>query len=177
MNAPPSTERSEAAPVAEILDHLEVQLASARRLLAIVLEQAVAIRRRAVPEVVRLAGVLQAEVHRRQLIELERTRLTRSAATLLGVNPDRVTLSMLAGVVDDESARRARERATELRALLARIQHEHDTNRALMRQELAFLDHLLRLAGGGGFYDAGGELVSAHSATPLARRPVFELEV
>ena len=45
--------------------------------------------------------------------------------------------------------RGARERSAELRGLLAEIAREHGINRALMRQELAFLDHLTRLIGGG----------------------------
>jgi hypothetical protein len=44
-------------------------------------------------------------------------------------------------------AARARQRSAELRGLLAEIAREHGTNRALMRQELAFLDHLVRLIG------------------------------
>jgi hypothetical protein len=42
---------------------------------------------------------------------------------------------------------RARQRSAELRGLLAEIAREHGINRALMRQELAFLDHLVRLIG------------------------------
>jgi hypothetical protein len=45
------------------------------------------------------------------------------------------------------TAQLARERSAELRGLLAEIQREHLVNRALMRQELAFLDHLVRLVG------------------------------
>jgi hypothetical protein len=41
----------------------------------------------------------------------------------------------------------ARERSAELRGLLAEIAREHGINRALMRQELAFLSHLTRLIG------------------------------
>jgi len=41
----------------------------------------------------------------------------------------------------------ARARSAELRGLLAEIAREHGVNRALMRQELAFLDHLTRLIG------------------------------
>ena len=45
-------------------------------------------------------------------------------------------------------AEAARERSAELRGLLAEIAREHGINRALMRQELAFLSHLMRLVGG-----------------------------
>ena len=38
-------------------------------------------------------------------------------------------------------------RSAELRGLLAEVQREHGVNRALMRQELAFLVHLTRQIG------------------------------
>jgi hypothetical protein len=44
-------------------------------------------------------------------------------------------------------AQGARERSAELRGLLAEVAREHAINRALMRQELAFLDHLTRMIG------------------------------
>ena len=40
---------------------------------------------------------------------------------------------------------RARELSAELRGLLAEIERVHDQNRILIRQELSFLDHLMRL--------------------------------
>ena len=50
---------------------------------------------------------------------------------------------------------------TSLRGLLAEIAREHGINRALMRQELSFLDHLVRLIGHepepGYSPDGGGE--------------------
>ena len=39
----------------------------------------------------------------------------------------------------------AHARSAELRGLLAELTREHACNQALMRQELSFLDHLLRL--------------------------------
>jgi flagellar biosynthesis/type III secretory pathway chaperone len=89
-----------------------------------------------------------------------------------------VTLALLERLMDADSAAGARARSAELRGLLEQVQREHYVNRALMTQELAFLDHLLRLAGQGGdtVYDATGE-------RPAARRPamathrVFDLEV
>ncbi|MEN3279641.1 MAG: hypothetical protein V7607_781, partial [Solirubrobacteraceae bacterium] len=41
----------------------------------------------------------------------------------------------------------ARARSAELRGLLAEIARVHGINRALMRQEMAFLDHLTRMIG------------------------------
>ena len=56
----------------------------------------------------------------------------------------------------------ARERSSELRGLLEETKREHHVNRALMSQELAFLDHLLRLAGerGDTVYDRAGERIA-----------------
>src|SRR6201996_2442373 len=160
----------------DVLEHLSTQLESARRMLAIVLEQAGAIRQRDVPQVVRLASSLQAEMHRREVIEAERLQLLERAGTHLGVSAGDVSLTMLANLMDDESAEFARNRTAELRGMLLEIQREHTTNRALMQQELAFLDHLLRLAGNAGGYDSGGEQAKVRRRRPLMHRPVFDLE-
>lgn len=157
----------------DVLSHLAAQLESARRMLAIVLEQATAIRQRAVPQVVKLATALQTEMHRREVIEAERLRLLERAGTHLHVSAGDVSLAMLANLMDEESAEIARGRTAELRGMLVEIQREHTTNRALMQQELAFLDHLLRLAGNAGGYDAGGE---KGRRKPLMHRPVFDFE-
>lgn len=157
----------------DVLSHLATQLESARRMLAIVLEQATAIRQRAVPQVVKLATSLQTEMHRREVIEAERLELLDRAGTHLHVSSGDVTIAMLANLMDDQSAELARNRSAELRGMLLEIQREHTTNRALMQQELAFLDHLLRLAGNAGGYDAGGE---QGRRKPLMHRPVFDLE-
>lgn len=160
----------------DVLAHLGTQLESARRMLAIVLEQATAIRQRAVPQVVRLASSLQTEMHRREVIEAERLALLERAGTHLGVSPSDVSIAMLSNLMDAESAEIARNRTAELRGMLLEIQREHTTNRALMQQELAFLDHLLRLAGNAGGYDSGGEQAKVRRRRPLMHRPVFDLE-
>ena len=161
---------------AEILTHLNTQLASARRMLAVVLEQATAIRQRAIPNIVRLAGALQAEMHRREVIEIERGELMQRAAVRLAASPADVTIAMLTTLMDEGSAQVARNRTIELREMLEDIRREHETNRALMQQELAFLDHLLRLAGGSGGYDSAGERVSNRKRDRMIRQPVFELD-
>lgn len=160
----------------DVLAHLDTQLESARRLLAIVLEQGVAIRGRDIQNVVRLAAALQCEMHRREVLEADRMRLLQRAGTRLAIGPGDVSLSLLAGLMDEYSAGVARGRSAELRGLLAEIQREHHVNRALMQQELAFLDHLLRLAGGAGGYDAGGDHAPASPRGGSARRRVFDLE-
>lgn len=157
----------------DVLAHLATQLDSAHRMLAVVLEQATAIRQRAVPQVVKLATALQTEMHRREVIEAERLQLLDRAGSQLRVSAGDVSIAMLADLMDEDSAEIARSRTAELRGLLLEIQREHTTNRALMQQELAFLDHLLRLAGNAGGYDSGGE---QGRRKPLMHRPVFDLE-
>jgi FlgN protein len=160
----------------DVLSHLGTQLESARRMLAIVLEQATAIRHRDVPKVVSLATSLQTEMHRREVVEAERLQLLERAGTHLGVSSGDVSIAMLANLMDDESAEVARNRTAELRGMLLEVQREHMTNRALMQQELAFLDHLLRLAGNAGGYDSGGDQTKVRRRRPLMHQPVFDLE-
>jgi hypothetical protein len=161
----------------DVLAHLDVQLESARRLLAIVLEQGAAIRARDIQTVVRLAGALQVEMHRREVVEAERLRLLQRAGGRLAIGPGDVSLSLLEGLMDEPSAEVARGRSAELRGMLAEIQREHTVNRALMQQELSFLDHLLRLAGGAGGYDAAGDHSTAHRrGGPMSRRRVLDFE-
>ena len=163
----------------EVLAHLDAQLVAARRLLAIVLEQAAAIRARDVHEVVAGTGLMQAELQRRDLVERERTRLLALAGVRLGVDPGAVTLELLCGLMDPASAGLARERSAELRGLLAEIRQEHHTNRALMQQELAFLDHLLRIAevDTTAGYAADGDHARPSGPRLAPRHRVLDLEV
>lgn len=162
----------------EVVAHLEAQLVAARRLLQVVLEQGVAIRNRDVRAVVQLTGVLQAELQRRQLLETERLALLQRAGTRLGVPGGSVTLALLETLMDPDSAQVAGARSAELRGLLEVVQREHHVNRALMSQELAFLDHLLKLAGVAGHesYDATGDRL-ATTASQVTGHRVFDLEV
>jgi hypothetical protein len=170
--------QSDAALTNEVLAHLAAQLAAARRLLQVVLEQGAAIRNRDVRGVVQLTGVLQAELQRRQLLETQRLHLLQRAGTRLGVPGGSVTLALLETLMDQESALQAGARSAELRGLLETVQREHHVNRALMGQELAFLDHLLKLAGVSGdeSYNAGGDRLATTAAHHTGRR-VFDLEV
>ena len=61
--------------------------------------------------------------------------------------PTEVTVERLCACVTPGAAHAVRQRSAELRGLLAEIAREHGINRALMRQELAFLSHLTRLIG------------------------------
>jgi FlgN protein len=162
----------------EVIAHLDAQLLSARRLLQVVLQQGAAIRERDVTAVVEFTGMLQAEMQRRALLEDERGRLLDRAGARLGVAGGTVTLSLLEQVLDPELAMAAAARSSELRGLLEEIQREHRINRAMMQQELAFLDHLLRLADGSADmgYDAGGERPTATPTLVATQRRVFDLE-
>jgi FlgN protein len=132
---------------AELLAHLDQQIASARRLLALVLEQGASIRARDVDAVLARLGDIQAEMGRRGTLEADRTGLLQRAGIALGVQASQVTVERLCHVITPEGGRAAVERSAELRGLLAEIAREHGINRALMRQELAFLAHLTRLIG------------------------------
>jgi hypothetical protein len=171
-------EPADALLAEDVLGHLDEQLVAARRLLQLVLDQGSAIRNREVPKVVALTGMLQAELQRRQLLEAERARLLERAGVRLGVTAGAVTLALLESLMAPEAAAAARALSSELRGLLEVVQREHYCNRALMTQELAFLDHLLRLAGIGGDagYDAAGDR-RAGSAPLITGHRVLDLEV
>ena len=169
---------ADAALTTEVIAHLEAQLVAARRLLQVVLEQGVAIRNRDVKGVVALTGVLQAELHHRRQLETERIALLERAGARIGVAGASVTMAMLEPLMEPEAALLAGARSAELRGLLEVVQREHHVNRALMSQELAFLDHLLKLSGiaGDESYNADGDRLATTAAQTTGHR-VFDLEV
>jgi hypothetical protein len=145
-----TTALTTAAPTAfgaDVLRHLEAQITSARRLLDAVLRQGAAIRNRDVDAVLARLGEMQAEMERRSTLERDRVRILTQAGGGLGVPPHTVTLDALAQLLGPHEAEAAKTRSAELRGLLAEVQREHVVNRALMRQELAFLSHLTRQLG------------------------------
>lgn len=178
MSTPAVYDQADTILTGEVIAHLDAQLVAARRLLGVVLEQGAAIRNRDVRSVVQLTGLLQAELHRRRLLENERMLLLARAGVRLGSNPASITVGMLETVMHPESAQLAAARSAELRGLLEEIRREHYVNRALMSQELAFLDHLLKLAGLGGdeSYNAGGDRLATTAADVTGHR-VLDLEV
>jgi hypothetical protein len=179
VSAPAAVLADDAMITGAVVAHLDAQLVSARRLLAIVLEQGAAIRARDVHAVVAHTGLMQAELQRRDLIERERARLLAQAGVRLGIDPGAVTLDLLCGLMDPAVAVVARARSAELRGLLAEVRQEHHTNRALMNQELAFLDHLLRIAelDGASGYAADGEHARMSGPRLAPRHRVLDLEV
>jgi hypothetical protein len=143
---------------AELLSHLDHQLRSAQRLLGLVLAQGEAIRARDSERVLAKLAEIQTEMGRRGRLEQERTRLLQSAGALLGLPAQQVTLERLCDLISAPGAAAARERSSEL-----------GINRALMRQELAFLSHLVRLVGDDneGGYQPGGAPAEPAAPAPL----------
>lgn len=174
-----TSEQFDSVLTGDVLAHLDAQLESARRLLSIVLDQGAAIRRRDVKEVVTQTGLLQVELQRRTLIERDRMRLLERAGLLLGVAPGAITIGMLDSVMDPPRAPQARSRSAELRGLLEEVQREHHVNRVLMSQELAFLDHLLRLADADRNlgYDSAGDHSRNTAPRLTSRHRMLDLEV
>jgi hypothetical protein len=157
---------------AELLVHLDSQINSARRLLGFVLEQGKAIRKRDVDAVLARLTDVQTEMGRRGALEHDRAALLQRAGAALGVPAAQVTLERLCTLVTPGAAEAARQRSAELRGLLAEIAREHGINRALMRQELAFLAHLTRLIGQDtepGYTRPDGQGTAAPSAPPIHR--------
>ena len=145
-----TTALATAAPTAygtDVLRHLDAQIASARRLLDAVLRQGAAIRARDVDGVLARLAEMQGEMERRSTLERERVRLLTTAGQGLGLPPHAVTLDELVRLLHPNEALAAKGRSAELRGMLAEVQREHTINRALMRQELAFLSHLTRQLG------------------------------
>jgi hypothetical protein len=169
--------RLDRALAADVLTHLDAQVESARSLLEVVLDQGAAIRAREVHTVVRLAGILRGEMGRRQLLEEERSRLLSRSGERLGVSASEVTLTLLSTLMDHAGAERAGARSAELRGLLHELEREHSCNRALMKIELGFLDHLmgvLALDGVNG-YDTHGSSKSITRPRPHGGLHVLDL--
>jgi hypothetical protein len=151
-----------------VLAHFADQLASSRRLLDAVLRQGAATRRQDVEGVLGCIGEIQGEMDRRAKLEAERAQLLVRAAGMLGCQPHEVTLDALVSLMSPADGLIARERSAEVRGLLSEIEREHVVNRALMRQELAFLDHLVRLVGAE--EDPGYRPPNNAPAAPIASR-------
>lgn len=146
-----------------MLEHLEQQLESARRLLRVVLAQGEAIRRQDVEAVLVQLGEVREEMGTRRRLELERDAILGEAAAKLGVPLETVDLDALLALLSTHEAARTRMLSAELRGLFVEIARVHGQNRVLIRQELAFLDHLIRLLSDTpqGTYSPLGELAFA----------------
>jgi hypothetical protein len=158
--------------VSVVLPHLERQLESARRLLALVLAQREAIRDQDVEALLARLADVQAELGVRNGLELERDAILRETAGRLGADPQQVDLdAILAGLPADEQAR-ARALSAELRGVLGEVGRLHDQNRVLIGQELSFLGHLMRLLSGSpqGGYSPDGWLPTPQPAATVDAR-------
>jgi hypothetical protein len=134
--------------VIPVLAHLHRQLDSARRMLGIVLAQGDAIRRRDVESVLARLTDVQAELVERNRLELERDALLSQAAGRLGRPAAELDLEDVLLVAPADEVEPARAASAELRGLLREVGRIHDQNRILIRQELTFLDHLMRVISG-----------------------------
>jgi hypothetical protein len=132
----------------DVLGHLHAQIASARHLLDLILQQGRAIRARDVDGVLNRLGAIQAEVERRTHLEAARTDLLTRAGQALGIPAQAVTMRQLVTLMPPAEAQHAMAQSAQLTGLLNEVAREHGVNRALMRQELTFLSHLTRLVGG-----------------------------
>jgi hypothetical protein len=134
--------------VTDLIAHLTEQVASAERLLATVTAQTEAIKTQDVPTLLTRLGDVQQELEVRKRLELERDRLIDSAAIRRNVPRDTIDLDALLEGLPADQAARARELSAHLRKVLARVAQVHGSNRVLIRQELTFVDHLLRVLSG-----------------------------
>lgn len=155
----------------ELLTHLEAQVASAERLLATVSAQTEAIKRQDVQTLLARLGDIQAELTVRKRLELERDRLINAASVRLQVPREQIDLDAMLLGAPPETALRARALSTHLRAVLARVQQVHGSNRVLIRQELTFVDHLLREISGipQAGYSPGGWTAPTTHHRPVVR--------
>jgi hypothetical protein len=128
-----------------LLAHLERQLQSSRRLL---------------------------EMAHRARLETERETILRTAAAERGVETGAIDLDALLVDAPGPEARQARALSSELFGLVTEVGRVHEQNRVLLRQELTFLDHLMRVLSGtpqGGYSPVGMVATSAAVATVDAR--------
>ncbi len=131
-----------------LLAHFSVQLDSASRLLDLTIKQQAAIRARDVDTVLTGLAAIQSEMDGRAALERERMTLLNAVGQHLNVPAHTVTLEQMTTLLHPEEADLARQASAQLRGMLTEIQNQHQLNRQLMKQELAFLDHLIRMLSG-----------------------------
>ena len=131
-----------------VLSTLEQQVACTRRLLGIVLAQGEAIRRQDVEAVLARLTDVQAEMVSRHGLELELDAPIAETSHHLGLHSEEITFEHLLLGLDATSAARARALSAELQGLVLETSRVHQQNQILIRQELAFLSHLMSLMSG-----------------------------
>jgi hypothetical protein len=141
-----------------LIAHLDAQIESTEKMLRALLSQNDSIRRQDVEGVLARLGDIQGELANRQRLEREREALLTDAAARLGLAADELDIEDVLTLYPADDAAPARERSAQLKGLLAEVQRVHEQNQILIRQELSFLDHLLRLLSGapqGGYTSTG----------------------
>jgi hypothetical protein len=132
----------------DVLEHLDKQVRSSQRLLGIVLQQGKAIRGRDVEGVLARLSELQAEMLQRAQLEQERDGILRNASASLGCPLDDVDLETIIAADPAVDGPKVRQLSAELKGLVSETARIHEQNRVLLRQELSFLDHLMRVLSG-----------------------------
>jgi hypothetical protein len=132
----------------DLVNHLDKQIRSSKRLLEIVVAQGAAIRARDVDGVLVRLAELQGEMSQRLLLEQERERLIGAAAARLGVPSADVDLEAILSLEPALDGGPARRLSAELKGLVDETSRLHAQNQILIKQELSFLDHLMRLLSG-----------------------------
>ena len=154
--------------------HFLAQQASAETLLSLILEQGRAIRAREVEGVLARLAQIQHEMERRGELERDRSVLLAHAAGQLGIPAHTVTLEAIVTLLSPSEAGPIRDMSARLRGMLEEIGREHQINRALMRQELAFLEHLTRIIGNGPGEQLGyGPTATSSVAPTRAAQPTL----
>jgi hypothetical protein len=158
--------------VSRLIDHLQRQLESSRRLLEIVLLQRESIRKQDVEAVLASLTDVQAEMSYRARLEAERDAILRDAAIGSGAAPETLDLEAVLAAVPVPEASQARALSAELRGLISEVGRIHDQNRLLLRQELTFLDHLMRVMSGTpqAGYSPAGWTSTRHTTTVVDAR-------
>jgi hypothetical protein len=134
--------------VITVLGLLRRQIESGRRLLGTMLAQNEAIRRQDVDRVLTLLADIQRELAERSRLEQERDEILAAAAMSLGRPAADLVLEDVLTLAPAAEVDPARLASAELKGLLVEIGRVHDCNRVLIRQELSFLDHLMRVMSG-----------------------------
>ena len=131
-----------------LIAHLEAQIASAERLLANVNAQTEAIKTQDISTLMARLGDVQGEINIRKQLELERERLIAAAAARRSLPREQVDLEVLLEGAPPVEAAQARALSKHLKSVLEQVGRVHTNNRTLIRQELTFVDHLIRIITG-----------------------------
>jgi hypothetical protein len=158
--------------VTVLIKHLDAQIESTRAMLRILLAQTEAIRRQDAESVLARLGEIHQELAQRERLERDRDEILRQAGARLGLDVSAIELDDLLMLIDPAEAGEVRRKSGELKGLLVELARVHGQNRILIRQELAFLDHLMRALSGtpqGGYSPDGRATAGVGLSTLDAR--------